>query len=129
MLVVEAGSPQEIDRGFELIAREKAQAVLVVSSPFFGDQHDQIVRLAQRARIPVVGDGGRGFVLGYWAAFDEMFRHGADLAQKILQGARPAELPVAQATRFRLMVDLKAARAIGVEVPQTLLVRADRVFD
>ena len=56
-----AGSPQEIDQGFELIARQKAQAVLVMSSPLFDDLHDQIATLAQRARIPCVGDSGRGF--------------------------------------------------------------------
>jgi putative ABC transport system substrate-binding protein len=127
VLVVEASSLQEIDRGFELIARQKAHAVLVMATPFAAELYDQICTFAQRARIPSVGETSGDWVLRYWPRLGDALERSAELVHKILQGAKPAELPVMLPTRFLLAVDLKAARAIGVEIPQSLLIRADRV--
>jgi putative ABC transport system substrate-binding protein len=127
VLEVKTGSQQEIERAFELVARQKAQALLVL--PTGADERfEQIDKLVQRARLPTVG-AGTGAVLDYGARMEEMTQRSAELVHMILQGAKPADLPVVQPTRFELTVNLKAARAIGVKIPQSLLIRADRVLE
>lgn len=132
VLPIEAGTSAEIDSGFALMGRQQAQALFVVPDAIFGERRAQIVALALKAKVPCIGnlaDANGGFVLGYGPTFPHIARQAASLVDKVLRGARPADLPVAQPTRFELFVNLKAARAIGIEVPQSILLRADRVIE
>ena len=106
---------------------------LVLSSPFFLPQLARIVELANTHRLPSMfiakhwAQGGG--LMAYGADFRAMFRQAADYVARILKGAKPADLPVEQATKFELVVNLKTAKAIGIELPTAMLLRADEVIE
>jgi ABC-type uncharacterized transport system substrate-binding protein len=106
---------------------------LVLSSPSFLPQMARVVELANTHRLPSMFIGKHwaqaGGLIAYGADFLLMFRRTADYVAKILKGAKPADLPVEQATRFELIVNLKTARAIGIELPTAILLRADEVIE
>jgi len=112
--------------------RARAQAVYVVESAFFGSHRDQIVSLATKARLPVI-DGARvaveaGGLMSYGANFADMFRRAAGYVDKILKGAKPADLPIEQPTKFELVINLKTANGLGLTIPQSILLQADEVI-
>ena len=127
--VVEASRPDELDTAFMTIAKRKAGAVLVLADGMF---RAEMSRFGSQVRLPAMY-GLRehvlaGGLMSYGASFTDLFRHAADYVDKILKGAKPADLPVEQPTKFELVINLKTARALGITVPHSLLLRADEVI-
>ncbi len=111
---------------------ERAQALMVQSTPFSNDHRKRIVELALQHKLPMMSDN-RGFVdvgglMSYGTNIVELQRRVASYVDKILKGAKPGDLPVEQPTTFELVINLKAARALGLTIPQSLLLRADEVI-
>jgi putative ABC transport system substrate-binding protein len=131
-LVAEASTPQEIENAFSMMVREKADAVIVGSPTTFFQQHRQIAELALKYRMPsmfqdrVYVEAG-GF-MSYGQKFTDNYERSATYVDKILKGAKPGDLPVEQPVSFELVVNLKTAKALGVTIPQTILLRADEVI-
>jgi putative ABC transport system substrate-binding protein len=125
--------PYDVDAAFRHAQAGAAQIVLVLSSPFFIPRMARIIQLAGDHRLPTMFINKdyivAGGLMSYGADFTTMWRRGADYAAKILKGARPADLPIEQATKFQLVVNLKIARAIGVELPTAILLHADEVIE
>src|SRR5262249_14156981 len=124
--------PGEFAAAFLSITKNRDQGILVLSSPFSNLHRKQIVELAAKHRIVAiyenemsVEDGG---LISYGANREEMVRRGAVLVDKILKGAKPGDLPVEQPTKFKLVINLKTANALGLTIPPSLLGRADRLI-
>ena len=122
----------KIESSFRAAGKERADAVLVLSNSILTSQRKQVIRLAIKSRLPVsyprpefVESGG---LMTYGVSLIENSRRAAAYVDKILKGARPADLPVEQPTKFELIVNLKAAQQIGLAVPPSVLARADRVI-
>jgi ABC-type uncharacterized transport system substrate-binding protein len=131
--VLRATSEREIDGVFENLKQMRAEALLIAVDPFFFQRADQLVASAARQRIPTLyfrrEFAVAGGLMAYGSNFAEMFRVVGVYAGRILRGARPADLPVQQPTKFELVINLKTAKALGIEVPPTLLARADEVIE
>jgi ABC-type uncharacterized transport system substrate-binding protein len=125
--------PYDFDAAFRDAASGGAQMMLVLSSPFFLPHRTRIVELANTHRMPsmfiVKHWAQAGGLMAYGADFQLMFRRAADYVAKILKGTKPADLPVEQATKFEFVVNLKTAKAIGIELPTAILLRADEVIE
>jgi putative ABC transport system substrate-binding protein len=124
--------PKDIETAFGAASKGRADAVLVLVSPVFNSQRKQIVELAVKNRLPAiyyaaewVEDGG---LMTYGVSRTDMFRRAATYVDKILKGAKPEDLPVEQPTKFEFIINLKAAKQIGLTIPPNVLVRADRVI-
>jgi putative ABC transport system substrate-binding protein len=123
----------ELEGAFSSMAREHAQAVLVLSSSFVLAERQHLTELAIRHRLPTMF-GQRepveaGGLMSYSPSFDDLFRRGAIYVDKILKGARPADLPVEQADKFALVINRKTAKALGLTIPPALVLQADQVID
>jgi putative ABC transport system substrate-binding protein len=125
--------PYDIGAAFRRLDQEAPQMLLVLSGPLFGPHQDEIIAQANRRRLPsmfifrtYVAAGG---LMSYGIDVRTSFRRIAEYVAKILNGARSADLPVEQPTKFELFVNLKTAKAIGVELPTSLLLRADEVIE
>jgi len=133
VLPVDARTPDGIERGFSTMAKERAEAVIIPGDTFFLQQVRQIAELALKHRLPSTyvtreyAEAG-GF-MSYGQNITENFRRAATYVDKILKGAKPGELPIEQPTIFELVINRKTARAIGLTIPQELLLRADRVIE
>jgi putative ABC transport system substrate-binding protein len=130
---IEAATPDDIPSGFEAVAAGGAEALVVLADPMFWNYRARIVTLAAAYRMPAiypereyVDDGG---LLFYGQDISDAFRRQATYVDKILKGAKPADLPIEQPTNFELIVNLKTAKALGITVPQSLLARADEVIE
>jgi putative ABC transport system substrate-binding protein len=125
-------SPDGYGATFAAMSKAKVEAVLVPSFPRFYREHAAIVEAAARDRIPAMyewGDMARaGGLIAYGPVIAELDRRVATYADKIFKGAKPGDLPVEQPTKFELVINLKAARALGITIPQALLIRADEVI-
>ena len=130
---LEARSPQEIDSAFAAMTKERAGALLILPDGIFVSQRRQIAELAVKRRLPSVYGMGEyaeaGGLMTYSASFLDMHRRAAAFVDKILKGAKPADLPVAQPTKFELVINLRTAKAIGLTIPPSLLQRADQIID
>jgi putative ABC transport system substrate-binding protein len=131
--VLEAGSSREIELVFATLAREKADALYVAANSFFNSRRVQIVTLAIRHAIPTAY-GNRQFVevgglMSYGPDFGETYRQIGAYTGRILMGAKPADLPVVQSTKFEFVINLATARALDIEVPPGLLAIADEVIE
>jgi len=124
--------PNDLGRAFSAMTRERAGALIVLPDFMFFDHRARLVDLAAKGRLPVIYEGPEfaeaGGLLAYGPRYDDLFRRSAAFVDKILKGARPADLPVEQPTRFDLVLNLKTARALGLAIPQSVLIRADRVI-
>jgi putative ABC transport system substrate-binding protein len=123
----------ELEGAFSSMAREHAQAVLVLSSAFVLAERQRLTELAMRHRLPTMF-GQRepveaGGLMSYGPDFADLYRRGAIFVDKILRGARPADLPVEQPTKFILIFNRKTAKALGLTMPPALLLQADRIID
>jgi putative ABC transport system substrate-binding protein len=111
----------------------KARAVNVLASPMLHLNRHVIIERAAELRLPAIyqwpDTAEEGGLLGYGPRFTQVFRQRAQMTVKVLRGARPAELPIEQPTTFELVINLKAAKAIGHEVPAGLVLRADKLFE
>jgi putative ABC transport system substrate-binding protein len=115
------------------IAAIRADAVVVLPDPMFVPVSVRLFAATTARRLPAATTGGRdyavaGGLMSYSVNFDDLFRHAADYVDRILRGAKPAETPVEQPSRYELIVNLKTARALGIDVPRGLLLRADEVL-
>lgn len=132
-LLAEASTPQEIENAFSMMAREKIDAVIVGPSTFFVVQQRQIAELALKYRMPSMF-GNRvnvqaGGLMSYAQNIADSFRRSATYVDKILKGAKPGDLPIEQPVTLELVVNLKTAKALGLTIPQTILLRADEVIE
>ncbi len=133
ILVVNASTPEEVEQAFASIAREKAGAVLYSAHQFYQIVRDQLVALAARHRLPAMYEWREfveaGGLASYSTSRNDSFRQMGVYTGQILKGAKPSELPVVQPTKFELVINLKTAKALGLVVPNTLLVSADEVIE
>jgi ABC-type uncharacterized transport system substrate-binding protein len=115
------------------MARTRASALTVLTSSMFFAEHRRLVELAAKNRSPVVYPWREpvdaGGLMAYGPSIPDMFRRAATYVDKILNGAKPGELPVEQPTKFELVINLKTAKALGLTIPPSLLARADHVID
>jgi putative ABC transport system substrate-binding protein len=129
----EVARAEEIDAAISRLAKEGVHALVVTASPIFLSERKRIAKLAAVHRWPfVVGQSEfaeDGALLTYGADRSALFRRAAYYVDKILKGARPGDLPIEQPTKFELVVNLKTAKALGITIPQSILVRADRVIE
>jgi putative ABC transport system substrate-binding protein len=130
--VLGARSPNDLDAAFTAITRERADALLVLADPFFRTHRARIADFAAKSRLPSVS-GERehtevGCLMSYGPSRLDIFRRAATYVDKILKGAKPADLPVEQPTKFELIINLKTAKALGLTIPQSILTRADEVI-
>jgi putative ABC transport system substrate-binding protein len=130
--VIEARAANDLDSAFSRIVSGRAAAVLVLSDPLYFSERRRIAELATKHRVPTVFSRSEyveaGGLMSYGASMSEQFRGGAKYVDKILRGANPAELPVEQASTFELVISLKTAQAVAARVPESLVLRADRVI-
>jgi putative ABC transport system substrate-binding protein len=131
--VLEADGPDGLKTAFATMASERAGALMVLTDIMFITHRQAIVELAARHRLPAVygereyvNDGG---LMCYGANLEDMYRRAAFYVDKILKGARPADLPIEQPTKFDLVINLKTAKALGLAIPPSLLLRADQVIE
>jgi len=124
--------PKDIKTAFLDAGKERADAVLVLAGSIFNSNRRLVIELAAKSRLPAIypypgyiGDGG---LMTYSASFTDLFRRAATYVDKILKGAKPADLPIEQPTKFELVINLKTARQIGLTIPPNVLARADRVI-
>jgi putative tryptophan/tyrosine transport system substrate-binding protein len=125
--------PKDIETAFRAASKGRADAVLLLASSVFTSQRTQVADLAVKYRLPAtynrpeyVEDGG---LMTYGPSINDLFRRAATYVDKILKGAKPADLPVEQPTKFELVINLKTAKALGLTIPQTLLLRADLIIE
>ena len=131
--VFQARRPEEIATAFEAIAQAHYGAVFVVADTLFNSEATQIAKLALTYRLPSMhqlrSEAEVGGLMSYGPDFMDLFRRAAMYVDAILKGAKPADLPVQQPTKFELVINLNTARALGLTIPPTLLVRADEVME
>jgi putative ABC transport system substrate-binding protein len=133
LLSVDVRAPADLDAAFQTLTRERVSIVIVHPDPMFLNERRRIAELAIAAQLPVVygfrehvEDGG---LMSYGIDLHENFRRAAAYVDKILKGAKPADLPIEQPTKFELVVNLKTAKAIGLTIPEAFLLRADEVIE
>jgi ABC-type uncharacterized transport system substrate-binding protein len=129
---VNISGPKDIQTAFLAASKRRANGLLVLSSPVLFAQRTEVVELAAKNRLPAIyfalefaEDGG---LMSYGPSITDLFRRAATYVDKILKGAKPAELPVEQPTKFELIMNLKAAKKIGLTIPPNVLARADKVI-
>lgn len=122
----------DIEAAFQDAKKGHAEAVLVLASPVLNSRRTEVVELASKSRLPAIYDRREfsevGGLLSYGTSVSELDRRAATYVDKILKGAKPADLPVEQPTKFELVINLKAAKQIHVTIPQKVLLKADRVI-
>jgi putative ABC transport system substrate-binding protein len=131
--VVDAGKPAEIDAAFATLVERSTDALVVANDPYFQSRRDQIATLAARHAIPAIYTGREfveaGGLVSYGPSLAEALRQAGIYTSKILNGAKPADLPILQPTVFELIINLKTAKALGLAVPPLLLAQADGVIE
>ena len=130
--VLWARSPNDLDAAFTVITGERADALLVLADPFFRTHRARIADFAAKGRLPLVS-GEReqtevGGLMSYGPSRLDIFRRAATYVDKILKGAKPADLPVEQPTKFNLVINMKTAKVLGLTIPPSVLSRADQVI-
>jgi putative ABC transport system substrate-binding protein len=133
--VLDAGNAAKLDRALAAIGESGAQGIIVTNDPFFffNENRAKLVQYAARKRLPAlyftshfVDAGG---LISYGGSLEDSFRRAASYVDKILRGAKPADLPIDQPTRFELVINMRTAKALGLTIPGSLLLRADRVIE
>ena len=131
--VLEIRSAADLDTAFQAAARERANALVTLDDLLIFTERERIVALAASRRLPAMYGWSQfppaGALMSYGVDFRSMYRQAATLVDKILKGAKPADLPVEQPTKFELVINLKTAKALGLTIPPSLLARADQVID
>jgi putative tryptophan/tyrosine transport system substrate-binding protein len=127
-----ARDPERFESAFQAASREQLNAIIIVASPFYFGERKRLVELAAKYRLPAiypdrqfVDDGG---LMSYGVDRHDLYRRAAVYVDKILKGAKPADLPVEQPAKFELIINLKAAKQIGLTIPPNVLARADKVI-
>ena len=130
--IVDIGEPKDLDGAFSQITKGRADAVLLRGGALLTDQRIRIAELAARNRLPTIRwdlpFAEAGGLMSYGPSSADMFRRSATFVDKILKGAKPADLPVEQPKKFELVINLKTAKQIGLIISPNVLARADRVI-
>ena len=133
LLVISVGTEDQVDEAFATTAERNVAAILYGATLFFQVISDRLVALAARYRIPALYEWREfvmaGGLMSYSTDRNEVGREAGSYAGRILKGEKPADLPVVQSSRFEFVINLKTAKALGLEVPPTLLARADEVIE
>jgi putative tryptophan/tyrosine transport system substrate-binding protein len=132
ILSVPVTGPDDFDRAFTMMKKERAGALMVLGSPLIGVHRRQILDLVAKSRLPAIytsrENPDAGGLMSYGANFHDLWRLAATYVDKILKGRKPADLPVEQPTKFEFVINLKAAKQIGLTIPPNVLARADKVI-
>jgi putative ABC transport system substrate-binding protein len=133
LLVVAAGTASEIDAAFANLARQKADAFTIGTDAFFSNRRGQVTALATRHAIPGIYSAREnvdaGGLMSYGSSTADAYRQAGLYVGRILKGDKPAGLPVVRPTKFELVINLTAAKVIGLKIPETFLTRADEVIE
>jgi putative tryptophan/tyrosine transport system substrate-binding protein len=131
--VLEVRGGSDLKMAFQTAKQWRAEGLVVLDDSVFFNERTQIVGLAAKNRLPAVygfrESAEAGGLMAYGANLGDQWRRAASYVDKILKGAKPAELPVEQPTKFELVINLKTAKALGLTIPQSLLLRADQVIE
>jgi putative ABC transport system substrate-binding protein len=131
--VLQVRAADELDEAFKAIARERPGALLVIGDRLFTHNSQRIIEFATRQRLAVVAQHPElieaGGLMSYGPSYPDMHRRAAYFVDRILKGAKPGDLPVERPTKFELVVNSKAAKALGLTVPPSLLLRADQIIE
>jgi putative ABC transport system substrate-binding protein len=125
-------APNDFESAFLTIRKVKSQALLVQADAMFNAQRELIITVANKNRLPTVFYSNEsvqaGGLMSYGVYLPDLYRRAASYVDKILKGAKPADLPVEQPTKFEFVINLKTAKQIGLTIPQSVLYRADKVI-
>ena len=124
--------PHEFDSAFAAMVKERVGALAVVDDPMFINNPAVLAELAAKRRLPSIGPSEiavAGGLMSYGVNFPGMFHRAATFVDKILKGTKPGDIPIEQATRFEMFVNLKTAKALGIKIPNSIMVRADKVIE
>jgi putative ABC transport system substrate-binding protein len=132
-IAVHAKTPEEIEQGFAALRREGAEAVIIANDGFLNGRKQQLAELALQHRLPSISphsdQAEAGGFMSYGISFAEIYRRLAVYTDRVLKGAKPAELPIEQVAHHELVLNLKTAKLLGIKVPQSVLQRVDRVIE
>jgi putative ABC transport system substrate-binding protein len=131
--ILKASSPRDLDEVFETLVQLRAAALVITADALFTERRDQIVTLTKRHSVPTMFQfrefAASGGLMSYGPAFGESYRQAGILAGRILRGEKPADLPVIQLNKFELVINVKTAKALGIEVPISMQMLADEVIE
>ena len=129
VLWVNVDAPEELQAAFTTIVLARVDAIYVTATHVNSEHANVIAEFALKQRLPSFGFAEDGMLLGYWSDYMDVYRRAATLVKKILDGAKPGDLPFEQPTKFELMINLKTAKALGLSIPRSMRLRASEVIE
>jgi putative ABC transport system substrate-binding protein len=133
LVVLDGGSDEAIDAAFASLAQKQVRSMLVAADPFFDVRRDRLIALVAQCKVPAIYQfreyATAGGLMSYGASVSDNYVQVGKYVGQILKGAKPADLPVMQPTKFEMVLNLKTAKALGLGVPPTLLARVDEVIE
>jgi putative ABC transport system substrate-binding protein len=133
LYVKEVPTAGGLEPAFAELTRARVQGVIVLNHPVFTVNKDRVMALAAKNRLPAIYEYSSwpesGGLMSYGAVFTEIYRQLAECVDKVLRGAKPIDLPVQQSSKFELVINLKSARALGLAIPRSVLLQANRVIE